>query len=314
MVNALGSVFVSQLVAERGARPAEVVRAYRIAREVVGAEADWETIEDLEGKVEAEVQAELMGGVDGLVDAVTRWYLSDGGSDDMESTIEGGREGFRRLLAAAPKLGGEELHGARREVAERLVAGGVPEELATAHALRPGLVHAPAVTAVAAATERPVEDVARVFVLIGEELPLNEVEAAFNTLPAMRRMERWALQAVREDARRVRRDIAENALLATPELRPRRGARALPDRPRRGDPPPRRLHAHALARGFDGHGRPRAGGPPAALAGRVAQSAPLVRGIGPGGRRVLSGNGTRRRSGYGQSVERAGSGPDLTRP
>ena len=220
VVNALGSVFVSQLVAERGARPAEVVRAYRIAREVVGAEAEWDTIEDLEGKVEAEFQAELMGGVDGLVDAVTRWYLSDGGSGDMESTIEGGREGFRRLLAAAPKLGGEELHGARREVAERLVAGGVPEELATAHALRPGLVHAPAVTAVAAATERPVEDVARVFVLIGEELPLNEIEAAFNTLPAMRRMERWALQAVREDARRVRRDIAEHALLATPECGP----------------------------------------------------------------------------------------------
>ena len=83
VVNALGSVFVSQLVAERGARPAEVVRAYRIAREVVGAEADWETIEDLEGKVEPEVQAELMGGVDGLVDAVTRWYLSEGGSGDL---------------------------------------------------------------------------------------------------------------------------------------------------------------------------------------------------------------------------------------
>ena len=220
VVNALGSVFVSQLVAERGARPAEVVRAYRIAREVVGAEAEWDTIEDLEGKVEAELQAELMGGVDGLVDAVTRWYLSDAGSGDLESTIEGGREGFRRLLAAAPTLGGEELHGARREVAERLVAGGVPEELATAHALRPGLVHAPAVTAVAAVTERPVEDVARVFVLIGEELPLNELEEAFNTLPAMRRMERWALQAVREDARRVRRDIAEHALVATPECGP----------------------------------------------------------------------------------------------
>jgi glutamate dehydrogenase len=220
VVNALGPVFVSQLVAERGARPAEVVRAYRIAREVVGAEADWETIEDLEGQVEPEVQAELMGGVDALVDAVTRWYLSGGTSGDLASTIEAGREGFRRLAAAAPQLGGEELHGARREIAERLVGAGVPEPLATAHALRPGLVHAPAVTAVAAATERPVEDVARVFVLVGEELPLNELEAAFDTLPATRRMERWALQAVREDARRARRDIAETALVAAPDCGP----------------------------------------------------------------------------------------------
>src|SRR5215207_9742195 len=217
VVNALGPVFVSQLVAERGARPAEVVRAYRIAREVVGAEADWETIEDLEGQIEPEVQAELMGGVDALVDAVTRWYLSEGVSADLESTIEAGREGFRRLAAAAPTLGGEELHGMRREVAERLVGAGVSEELASAHALRPGLVHAPAVTAVAAATDRPVEDVARVFVMVGEELPLNELEAALDTLPASRRMERWALQAVHEDARRVRRDIAEKALVEAPQ-------------------------------------------------------------------------------------------------
>ena len=220
VVNALGPVFVSQVVAERGAKPADVVRAYRIAREVVGAEVDWETIEDLEGQVEPEVQAELMGGVDALVDAVTRWYLSDGAAGDLASTTEAGREGFRRLLAAAPTLGGDELQGARRELKERLTGAGVPEELATAHALRPGLVHAPAVTAVAASTGRPVEDVARVFVMVGEELPLNEVEAAFDTLPAMRRMERWALQAVREDARRARRDIAEQALVAAPDCGP----------------------------------------------------------------------------------------------
>ena len=220
VVNALGSVFVSQMVAERGARPAEVVRAYRIAREVVGAEGDWETIEQLEGQAESDVQAELMGGVDGLVDAVTRWYLSEGTSGDLGSTIEAGREGFRRLLAAAPELGGEELLGARRQTVERLVAAGVPAELASAHALRPGLVHAPAVTAVAAATGRPVEDVARVFVTVGEELPLNELETGFDTLPAMRRMERWALQAVREDARLARRSIAEHALAAAPDASP----------------------------------------------------------------------------------------------
>jgi glutamate dehydrogenase len=220
VVNALGPVFVSQLVSERGARPAEVVRAYRIAREVTGAEADWEAIESLEGQVEPEVQAELMGGVDGLVDAVTRWYLSDGSSGDLASTIEAGHEGFSRLAAAAPELGGEELHDARRAISERLTGTGVSEGLATAHALRPGLVHAPAVTAVASATGRPVEDVARVFVAIGERLPLNELEEVLDSLPATRRMERWALQAVREDARGVRREIAERALTAAPDTGP----------------------------------------------------------------------------------------------
>ena len=211
-VNALGPVFVSQIMAERGVRPAEVVKAYRIAREVVGAEADWEAIEELEGKVEPEVQAELMGRVDMLVDAITRWYLVEGAPGDLASTIEAGREGFLELAEAAPGIGGEELQEARREVAERVTAAGVPEDMANTHSLRLGLVHAPAVAAVARATGRSVADVARVFVAIGERLPLNELEEALGALPASRRMERWALQAAREDARRARWDIAERAL------------------------------------------------------------------------------------------------------
>ena len=99
-------------------------KAYRIAREVVGAEADWEAIEELEGKVEPEVQAELMGRVDMLVDAITRWYLVEGAPGDLASTIEAGREGFLELAEAAPGIGGEELQEARREVAERARRGG----------------------------------------------------------------------------------------------------------------------------------------------------------------------------------------------
>ena len=47
VVNSLGPTFVSQLVAERGAEPADVVRAYRIAREVTGAGARWDAVEAL---------------------------------------------------------------------------------------------------------------------------------------------------------------------------------------------------------------------------------------------------------------------------
>ena len=47
VVNSLGPTFVSQLAAERGAEPADVVRAYRIAREVTGAGARWDAVESL---------------------------------------------------------------------------------------------------------------------------------------------------------------------------------------------------------------------------------------------------------------------------
>ena len=43
-------------------------------------------------------------------------------------------------------------------------------------------------------------------------------------------MQRWALQAVREDARRVRREIAERALKATPSAGPGGGGLRPPRR------------------------------------------------------------------------------------
>ena len=63
VVNSLGPTFVSQLLAERGAEAADVVRAFRIARAVTGADARWEVVERLEG-VDKAPQLELMGGVD----------------------------------------------------------------------------------------------------------------------------------------------------------------------------------------------------------------------------------------------------------
>jgi glutamate dehydrogenase len=207
-------------VAERGAAPAEVVRAYRIAREVTGAEADWEAIETLGGAIDPGAQVALMAGVDELVDAVTRWYLSDDPSGDLGETIAAGRAGFEQLAAAAPRLGHAERRAERAAISERLVEAGVPQGLAEAHALRPALVHAPSVVAVAGATGRPVEDVALAFFTVGDLLPLDSLEAELDTVPVGGRMQRWALQAVREDARRARREIAERALAATPSAGP----------------------------------------------------------------------------------------------
>jgi glutamate dehydrogenase len=220
VVNALGSVFVSQLAAERGAGAAEVVRAYRIAREVTGAEADWEAIETLGGAIDPTVQVELMAGVDALVDAVTRWYLSQGPAGDLGETIEAGRAGFQRLAAAAPQVADAERRRERQAIADRLVAQDVPPGLAEAHALRPALVHAPSVVAVAGATGTRVEDVALAFFTVGDLLPLDALEDELDAVPVSGRMQRWALQAVREDARRARRDIAERALKEIPGARP----------------------------------------------------------------------------------------------
>jgi glutamate dehydrogenase len=211
VVNALGPTFVSQLVAERGAEPADVVRAYRIAREVTGADARWDVIERLDG-VDRAAQLELMGAVDLLVEETTRWYLTNDPTHspegDIEATIAAGRDGFERLAAVLGDLGSDERRRRREQTAERMLAQGVPEPLARAHALRPELRYAPDMVWVAGATGRPIEQVADVFFAVGAELRLDWIEGELERVPAPTRTQRWALQAVREDAAQMRRELA----------------------------------------------------------------------------------------------------------
>ena len=260
VVNALGSVFVSQLVAERGAAPAEVVRAYRIAREVTGAEADWEAIETLGGSIDPAVQVELMAGVDGLVDAVTRWYLSEGLTRDLGETIEAGRVGFEKLVAAAPQVADAERRRERQEIAERLVAAGVPEGLAEAHALRPALVHAPSVVAVARrhrAARR-----GRGAGLLHRRRPAPARRPRGRARHRPRRRPDAALGApgrARGRPPRPPRDRRARAHGDT-ERRAGGGGLGLPRRASRGLPAPGCVHAHALAGAGGGHGGDRSGG------------------------------------------------------
>ena len=131
VVNALGPTYVSQVVAERGCDAADVVRAYRVARAATGAAARWDAVEKLEG-VDPGVQAELMAGVDALVDGVTRWYLAWAPEGDLATIVAAGREGVERLIEALPELGGDERRERRRAAIDGLVSKGVPGEIATA--------------------------------------------------------------------------------------------------------------------------------------------------------------------------------------
>jgi glutamate dehydrogenase len=219
VVNALGPTFVSQVVAERAVDVASVVRAYRIAVEVTGADPLWEAIEGLESVGRGE-QLELLGGVDALVEATARWYLTWAPGAPFEETIAAGRDGFERLAAVLGDLGTEDRRRRREEVVERLTGEGVPEEVAQAHALRAELVHAPDMVAVAAATERSIEDVARVFFALGAELRLDWMERELVRVRSATRMQRWALQAVREDAFKARRELSECALRESPGAEP----------------------------------------------------------------------------------------------
>jgi glutamate dehydrogenase len=212
VVNALGPTFVSQLSAERGAEPADIVRAYRIARAVTGARARWDAVESLPRSTDRGVVTELMIGVDRLVEATTRWYLAhDGGG--LEAQIAAAEAPFARLIAVLPDIGGKEWRERRRAAADKLIERGVPQEVAWAHALTPELMQAPDIIAVAEYTGRAVEDVTHAFHVLAERLDVVWLLGALDDLPQPTRTQRWAVQAVREDCLEALAQLARSALV-----------------------------------------------------------------------------------------------------
>ena len=213
VVDALGPSFVSRLATELGAAPAEVVRAYRIARDVVGAVGRLAAIDALDAGLEREIEVELLDGVERLVEGVTRWFLHHAPRGSLQQVVEAGHEGFDALEDAFEAAGEERVSG----IVERLKALGVPETLAVAHALSRDLVLAPDVLAVAEETDRPLEEVGQAFAVAGERLRFRWLEAELEDLPAAQRVQRWAVQALRDDGRRAQRDLVAHALRAWPD-------------------------------------------------------------------------------------------------
>ncbi len=213
LVNSLGPTFVSQLAAERGAEPADVVRAYRIAREVTGAQPRWDAVEQLPREIDRDVITDLMVGVDRLVEATARWYVDHGGGAGLDDQIEAAAAPFARLIAVLPEIGSDEWRAHRSGIAEDLVAKGVPDDVAWTHALTTELMQAPDIISVAKRTDRPVDSVAQAFHALAARLDIVWLLGALDDLPQPTRTQRWAVQAVREDCLDALAELARHALL-----------------------------------------------------------------------------------------------------
>ena len=138
VVNSLGIAWVWQMMAETGAEAAEVVRSYWIAREVTGAVARWEEVEALfaDPAVDTDVQMDVMGGVDRLVEGVSRWYLQHASEGDAAAVDRARPRLVQRALADAARRRQRRL--ARRSRAAPRGAGRARRAAAARQTPRPG--------------------------------------------------------------------------------------------------------------------------------------------------------------------------------
>lgn len=212
VIDSEGITFVSRLQAETGASPADVVRAYRMARVVTGAQDRWATIESLDGAVDAPTQRTLLEGVDGLVESATRWYLARTKAGRVPDNVADWAADFAELAAEISDIGPVDWREERNAGVRELVEEGVPEDLARRHVYEIELVHGPDIIDVAKMYDRPVLDVARIFFRAGQSFGIDWLEDQVALLPARTRWERWSVQALEDDLLLVRRQLAERIL------------------------------------------------------------------------------------------------------
>ncbi len=216
VLNSQGITFVSRMVEKTGADAPDVVRAYRIARDVTGAVDRWEAVEALVGHLEPPLVDELLTGIDRLVEILARWYVLHA-AGQLGRAVEVHREPFHRFAEAVPVVAPADRRQELERAAWALMDLGVPEEVARRHVAHPLLVHGPNVVEVAAATGRAVEEVTHAFLLVGDATPLDWLGSRVEEARPTTRWHRWALQSMEDDLLLLRRQVVERVLVETPD-------------------------------------------------------------------------------------------------
>ncbi|MBN8504107.1 MAG: NAD-glutamate dehydrogenase [Burkholderiales bacterium] len=207
MVNRVGATYVHRLAEQTGSRPAQVVRAYLLAREVFGQVGIWEQVEQLDNRVLDATQAELLIEEGQLTARATAWFLRWRGlTEPMQGSID-------RLRPAAQSLAAQlAAEAAGSELAQRWVVAGVPPELAARVASADGLLAALDVAEVAEGVQRGFVEVSSVHVGVARRLGLARLASLVEHLPAGSDWQQRAKTALADDLAGLQRQLTHKVL------------------------------------------------------------------------------------------------------
>jgi glutamate dehydrogenase len=211
MVNRVGATFVHRLSENTGAPPAQVVRAYLLARESFANGEARQAIEALDSQVPDDVQAEMLIELARLTERATSWFLrSRRLTDPMADTIARLRPAAERLLAF---LAGEPgTPRQRHQQHERWIDSGVPAGIAARVASAEAQFAALDVAEIAEQSRRSLDEVAGVYFALGDSLGLDRLRGQIVQLHAEGYWEARAKAALGDDLADLQREFAGQAV------------------------------------------------------------------------------------------------------
>ena len=173
MVNRMGPTFAFRLSELTGASYPEISRAYAAAREIFGIQKMWLDIEQLDNKVAAQTQIEMLKDSSGLIERETLWLLRNQPAPlDIQSTVAHFQTGVKELVDNIPKtLAAPDLAIHKHRV-KHLLKADVPIKLAEHAACLVAMSSALDIVEVALAAKKSIALTAELYFELGDQLAL----------------------------------------------------------------------------------------------------------------------------------------------
>ena len=200
MVNRMGSTFVLRMQEDTGEQPAQIAKAYTIAREILDARQWWSAIDAADLKVPEAAQIDALMAVWNLLRQYTRWMLNLPGEHlVIASMVDRYSASLAELRAVLPKSLPGEAKAQYEASIDAWTRKGFAPALAADFAALPFLAYGLDIVQIALQRKLPVADVARVYFSLSDALHTKWLMDQVELLPVEGRWHAQARGALRDE-------------------------------------------------------------------------------------------------------------------
>ena len=200
IVNDMGITYVMRMHDASGAEPADIAKAYIISKSIYQLDELWADIQNLDYKISTEAQIKMMTDISRVVRRATRWFLRNRrGEMDVKTTITH----FQSRVNQIRNNLGAYIQGELKEKFDAKVQGlvemGIPEALANKVASTSNMLSFLGVIEAADITGHPLDQVAKLYFMLGDELELHWFRVLIHELQTSNHWQALARETYRDD-------------------------------------------------------------------------------------------------------------------
>lgn len=213
MINRVGVGFVLDMMDRTGFGPAEIARAYIVARDAYDLRSLWQEIEALDGLIPASLQITMLTEANRLLERATGWVLRNVPAPfDIGAAIESLAPGIAALEQACPSILPTDLAEAVAARSQDYAGQGAPETLAARVGGLIVLASAADIVRLAQHNDKPVDQVGQLYFQVGNRFGLGWLRAHAQKLVSGGHWQKLAVNAATEDLHAHQRAITHSVL------------------------------------------------------------------------------------------------------